>query len=107
MGQDITFSKIGFGNLVATARILALVQPDAAPVKRMIQEARDRGALIDASAGRKTKTVLVMDSDHVILSAIEAEKILAGQIGGDSQAQAETDTSAEFSESEEFRESEE
>ncbi len=90
MGQEIAFSKIGFGNLVATARILALVQPEAAPVKRMIQEARDRGALIDASAGRKTKTVLVMDSDHIILSAVEAEKILAGQIGSDMEAEDES-----------------
>lgn len=83
MIDSAQFSKIGFGNLVATGRILAMVQPEAAPVKRMVQEARDRGALIDASAGRKTKTVLVMDSDHVILSALDADKILDGQIGGE------------------------
>lgn len=75
--MDSTFYKIGYGNLVAKDRILAVVQPDSAPIKRMIQDARDRGALIDASAGRRTKTVLVMDSDHVILSAWDSEKILA------------------------------
>ncbi|NCC84018.1 MAG: DUF370 domain-containing protein [Clostridia bacterium] len=85
---------MGFGNLVATGRILAMVQPEAAPVKRMVQEARDRGALIDASAGRKTKTVLVMDSDHVILSALDADKILDGQIGGEAADEDEPGKSA-------------
>nr|WP_273473731.1 extracellular matrix/biofilm biosynthesis regulator RemA family protein [Fastidiosipila sanguinis] len=74
------FSLIGYGNLVQTSRILAMVGPDSAPGKRMIQDARDRFALIDATAGKKTKTVLVMDSDHVILSAWDAEKILANQV---------------------------
>ena len=74
------FSLIGYGNLVQTSRILAIVGPDSAPGKRMIQDARDRFALIDATAGKKTKTVLVMDSDHVILSAWDAEKILANQV---------------------------
>ena len=77
MAETLTFYKIGYGNLVAGDRILAVVQPDSAPIKRMIQDARDRGALIDASAGRKTKTVLLMDSDHVILSALDSDKILA------------------------------
>lgn len=75
MAEETAFYKIGYGNLVAAGRVLAIVQPDSAPIKRMIQEARDRGALIDASAGRKTKTVLVMDSDHIILSALESERI--------------------------------
>lgn len=78
--KETGFYKIGYGNMVAGDRILAIVQPDSAPIKRMVQDARDRGALIDASAGRKTKTVLVMDSDHVILSAIDADKILNGLI---------------------------
>lgn len=62
--------NIGFGNMVAASRLLAVVSPDSAPIKRVVQEARDRGMLIDASYGRKTKSVLLMDTDHVILSAI-------------------------------------
>lgn len=62
--------NIGFGSMVAANRLLAIVAPDSAPIKRVIQEARDRGMLIDASYGRKTKSVLLMDTDHVILSAI-------------------------------------
>ena len=69
--------NIGFGNLVAANRLLAVVSPDSAPIKRVIQEARDRGMLIDASYGRKTKSVLLMDTDHVILSALTPEQIYA------------------------------
>ena len=61
--------NIGFGSMVAAGRILAVVDPDSAPIKRVVQEARDRGMLIDASYGRKTRSVLLMDTDHVILSA--------------------------------------
>ena len=61
---------IGFGSMVAAQRVLAIVEPDSAPIKRVIQEARDRGMLIDASYGRKTKAVILMDTDHVILSAL-------------------------------------
>lgn len=67
--------NIGFGSLVSAGRLLAVVAPDSAPIKRVIQEARDRGMLIDASYGRKTKAVLLMDTDHVILSAISPEAI--------------------------------
>ena len=67
--------NIGFGSMVAAARLLAVVSPDSAPVKRVIQEARDRGMLIDASYGHKTKAVILMDTDHVILSALEPEVI--------------------------------
>ena len=69
--------NIGFGSMVAANRLLAIVAPDSAPIKRVIQEARDRGMLIDASYGRKTKAVLLMDTDHVILSAIPTENIYA------------------------------
>ena len=62
--------NIGFGNLISAQRLIAIVSPDSAPVKRLIQESRDSGMLIDATYGRKTKSVLVMDSDHVILSAV-------------------------------------
>ena len=67
--------NIGFGSLIAAHRLLAVLAPDSAPIKRVIQEARDRGMLIDASFGRKTKAVILMDTDHVILSAIPSETI--------------------------------
>ncbi len=67
--------NIGFGNLVSAERLLTVVSPDSAPVKRLVQEAKERAMLIDASFGRKTKSVLVMDTDHVILSAIPPETI--------------------------------
>lgn len=67
--------NIGFGSLVAAGRILAVVDPDSAPIKRVVQEARDRGMLIDASYGRKTKAVILMDTDHVILSALTTEVV--------------------------------
>ena len=67
--------NIGFGNLIAAGRLLSVVSPDSAPIKRVIQEARDRGMLIDASYGRKTRSVLLMDTDHVILSAITPEMV--------------------------------
>ena len=69
--------NIGFGSMIAANRLLAIVAPDSAPIKRVIQEARDRGMLIDASYGRKTKAVILMDTDHVILSAIPTETIYA------------------------------
>ena len=67
--------NIGFGSMVAANRVLTLVAPDSAPIKRVIKEARDRAMLIDASFGRKTKAVILMDTDHVILSAISPESI--------------------------------
>ena len=65
--------NIGFGSMIAASRVLAIVDPDSAPIKRVVQEARDRGMLIDASYGRKTQAVLLMDTDHVILSALTPE----------------------------------
>jgi len=67
--------NIGFGSMVAANRLLAVVSPDSAPVKRVVQEARDRGMLIDASYGHKTQAVLLMDTDHVILSALTPETV--------------------------------
>ena len=67
--------NIGFGSMVAAGRVLAIVAPDSAPIKRVVQEAKERGMLIDASYGRKTKAVILMDTDHVILSAIPSETI--------------------------------
>ena len=74
------FTNIGFGNLVSVQRLIAVVSPDSAPVKRLVQESRDRGMLIDATYGRKTASVLIMDSDHVVLSALAAER-LAPRLG--------------------------
>lgn len=73
--------NIGFGSMVATGRMLSVLSPDSAPIKRMIQEARDRGMLIDASYGRKTKSVILMDTDHVILSALPPEVLTARMTG--------------------------
>ena len=83
--------NIGFGNMVSTARILAVVSPDSAPIKRMIQEARDRGMLIDASYGRKTRAVVIMDTDHVILSALVPETV-AGRVAGKMEESQEEET---------------
>lgn len=67
--------NIGFGSLISVERLIAVVSPDSAPVKRLVQEARDRGMLIDATFGRKTASVFIMDSDHVVLSALSTEKM--------------------------------
>ncbi len=71
----VSFIRIGFGNLVSSERLITVVSPESAPVRRLIQDARDRGALIDASSGKKCKSVLVMDSDHIVLSALPLEEI--------------------------------
>ena len=80
--------SIGFGGLVSAGRLVALVSPDSAPVTRLVGEARDRGMLIDATFGRKTAAVLVMDSDHVVLSGLPPEK-LAPRFGVDPAVLAE------------------
>ena len=67
--------NIGFGNMVSAGRLIAVVSPESAPIKRMVQEARDRGVLIDATFGRRTRAVLVMDSDHIVLSALQPETV--------------------------------
>ena len=66
--------NIGFGSLVSQERLVAIVSPDSAPIQRMVQESRERGMLIDATYGRKTASIFIMDSDHVILSALPPEK---------------------------------
>lgn len=71
------FVNIGFGSLVSVQRVVCIVSPESAPIKRVIQEARERGSLIDASFGRKTKAVLVMDSGHTVLSALPPETLSA------------------------------
>ena len=67
--------NIGFGSMIAARRVLAIVAPDSAPIKRVVQEAKDRGMLIDASYGRKTQSVILMDTDHVILSALDTDTL--------------------------------
>ena len=69
------FLNIGFGNLVSAGRVLAVVSPESAPIKRIVQDSREIGMLIDASFGRKTKSVLIMDSGHTILSALTPEAV--------------------------------
>ena len=73
--------NIGFGNMIAAGRLIAIVSPDSAPIKRMIQEARERGVLIDASFGRRTRAVLIMDNDHLVLSALQPETV-ANRVSG-------------------------
>lgn len=73
--MSIKLINIGFGNIVSANRIISIVSPESAPIKRIIQDARDRGSLIDATYGRRTRAVIVMDSDHVILSAVQPETV--------------------------------
>ena len=81
--------NIGFGSLLAASRVLAIMDPDSAPIKRVVQEAKDRGMLIDASYGRKTKSVILMDTDHVILSAMTPET-LSARVAGEEAEETET-----------------
>lgn len=69
--------NIGFGNMVSSSRLVAIVSPESAPIKRIIQDARENGSLIDATYGRRTRAVIVMDSGHVVLSAIQPETVAA------------------------------
>ena len=74
--MEMKFINIGFGNAVSAHRIISIVAPESAPIKRIVQEARDAGDLIDATYGRRTRSVLVMDSGHVVLSAVQPETIV-------------------------------
>ena len=84
--------NIGFGNMVSAGRVVAVVSPDSAPVKRL-KEARERGMLIDASYGRSTRAVLIMDSDHVVLSALQPETVANRAAGQESRMTAEEEPS--------------
>ena len=87
------FINVGFGNLVAADRVVALASPDSAPVKRLVQDARDSARVIDVTCGRRTRAVIVTDSEHVILSAIQPETIAArldnAEAGADEELAAE------------------
>ena len=91
------FINIGYGNMVAVDRIVTLVSPDSAPIKRLIQDAKDDGRVIDVTCGRKTRAVIITDSEHVILSAIQAETIANRLDGGadDSEDDDEAETEAD------------
>ena len=80
--------NIGFGNMISAGRLIAIVSPDSAPIKRMVQEARERGVLIDASYGRRTRAVLVMDNDHLVLSALQPETV-ANRVAGEKDTEEE------------------
>lgn len=80
--------NIGFGNMVSAGRIIAIISPESAPIKRIIQDAKDSGNLIDATYGRRTRAVVIADSGHIILSAIQPETV-ANRITGNNQAQTE------------------
>ncbi|KFD42362.1 hypothetical protein HX99_06930 [Peptococcaceae bacterium SCADC1_2_3] len=73
--MEIKLINIGFGNIVSANRIVAIVSPESAPIKRVINEARERGMLVDATYGRRTRAVIVTDSDHIILSAVQPETV--------------------------------
>jgi hypothetical protein len=82
--------NIGFGNMVSSDRLIAIVSPDSAPIKRIIQDVREKGMLVDASYGRRTRAVLLMDSGHVILSAIQPETV-AGRVESKAGSESEAD----------------
>ena len=86
--------NIGFGNMISAGRLVAVVSPESAPIKRMVQEARDRGILIDATYGRRTRAVLIMDNDHIVLSALQPETI-ANRLGEKEATVAEEEVEEE------------
>ena len=81
-GDTMKFINIGFGNIISADRLIAIVGPESAPIKRIIQDARDNGKLVDATYGRRTRAVIVMDSGHVVLSAVQPETV-AGRLDKD------------------------
>ncbi|CAM4040519.1 extracellular matrix/biofilm regulator RemA [Lederbergia lenta] len=83
--MPIKLLNIGFGNIVSANRIISIVSPESAPIKRIIQDARDRATLIDATYGRRTRAVIIMDSEHVILSAVQPETVAQRLFGKDDQ----------------------
>ncbi len=79
--------NIGFGNMVSANRLVAIVSPESAPIKRIIQDARDRGTLVDATYGRRTRAVIITDSDHVILSAVQPETVANRMVDEDDEVE--------------------
>lgn len=93
------FINIGYGNMVAVDRIVTLVSPDSAPIKRLIQDAKDDGRVIDVTCGRKTRAVIITDSEHVILSALQAETIANRLDSNDTEDGEDPEDSDDSSES--------
>ena len=93
--MDIKLINIGFGNIVSANRIIAIVSPESAPIKRIIQEARDAQRLIDATYGRRTRAVVVTDSDHVILSAVQPETVAHRIVDSDDEVEEIRETAEE------------
>ena len=85
------FINVGFGNMVAADRVIALASPDSAPMKRLVQDAKDDGRAIDVTCGRRTRSVIITDSEHVILSAIQTEKIANRLDNGEAVCDEETE----------------
>lgn len=92
--MNIKLINVGFGNIVSANRIVAIVSPESAPIKRIIQDARDRGMLIDATYGRRTRAVIITDSDHIILSAVQPETV-AHRLGKDNNPPVGSDEEQE------------
>ena len=93
--MDIKLINIGFGNIASANRIIAIVSPESAPIKRIIQEARDAQRLIDATYGRRTRAVVVTDSDHVILSAVQPETVAHRIVDSDDDVEEIRETTEE------------
>lgn len=87
--MEIKLINIGFGNIVSSNRIVAIVSPESSPIKRIIQESRDKGMLIDATYGRRTRAVIITDSDHIILSAVQPETVAHRLTSKDSSLEPE------------------
>ena len=93
--MSVKFIGIGFGNMVAAERVVMIASPDSSPIKRMIQDAKDNGRAIDVSCGRKTRAVIITDTDHVILSAFQTETLAARLEGNDDAASDDEDNKQE------------
>ena len=87
-GAAVKLINIGFGNLISASRLLSIVSPESAPIKRIIQDSRERGLLVDATFGRRTRAVIIMDSGHVVLSALQPETV-AGRMAGKTEKTSE------------------
>lgn len=87
--------NIGYGNMVSAGRVIAIVSPESAPIKRMVQDARDSGSLVDATYGRRTRAVIITDSGHLILSAIQTETISNRILGGSDSGTGEKEEEEE------------
>ena len=92
--DNLRLINIGFGNLVSASRLLSIVSPESAPIKRVIQDSRERGLLVDATFGRRTRAVIIMDSGHVILSALQPETV-AGRVAGKTEKTPEEEEEAD------------